>query len=35
MDVIVNESADSTYSFTYKTIGGMIDFRFILGTNSA
>jgi alpha-glucosidase (family GH31 glycosyl hydrolase) len=35
MDIIVNESSGDTYTFTYKTIGGMIDFRFILGTNSA
>lgn len=35
MDIIVNSSSSDAYSFTYKTIGGMIDFRFILGTNSA
>ena len=35
MDVIVSNGSNDNYIFTYKTIGGMIDFRFVMGTNSA
>ena len=32
MDIIISNVSD-TYMFTYKTIGGMIDFRFFLENN--
>lgn len=31
MDVIVSNDSISSFKLTYKIIGGMLDFRFILG----
>jgi alpha-glucosidase len=35
MDVIVKNYSTSQYTFTYKVIGGIFDFRFFLGDTSA
>lgn len=34
MDVVINQTHSNQTFITYKTIGGMINFRFLLGENN-